>query len=224
MASLKLVDVTKVFGEGTNEVVALNRVNFESRQGELTLILGPSGSGKSTLLTIIGGLQSPTSGEVYVNGQLVDVKDVKSSDFFRLNQVGFVLQSHSLVPFLTVKKQFELADRVKKQNNLQTEQFNHYLQILGIDQLLDKYPNQLSGGQSQRVAIARAIYTNPDFILAAEPTAALDSDRVKKVGELFKQIAASEDKAVVIVTHDLRLEQFADHVYHIEDGAITQTK
>ena len=103
MASLKLVDVTKVFGEGTNEVVALNRVNFESRQGELTLILGPSGSGKSTLLTIIGGLQSPTSGEVYVNGQLVDVKDVKSSDFFRLNQVGFVLQSHSLVPFLTVK-------------------------------------------------------------------------------------------------------------------------
>ena len=158
MASLKLVDVTKVFGEGTNEVVALNRVNFESRQGELTLILGPSGSGKSTLLTIIGGLQSPTSGEVYVNGQLVDVKDVKSSDFFRLNQVGFVLQSHSLVPFLTVKKQFELADRVKK------------------------------------------------------------------VGELFKQIATAEDKAVVIVTHDLRLEQFADHVYHIEDGAITQTK
>lgn len=141
-----------------------------------------------------------------------------------MNQVGFVLQSHSLVPFLTVKKQFELADRVKKQNNLQTEQFNHYLQILGIDQLLDKYPNQLSGGQSQRVAIARAIYTNPDFILADEPTAALDSDRVKKVGELFKQIAASEDKAVVIVTHDLRLEQFADHVYHIEDGAITQTK
>ncbi|MCT3073073.1 ABC transporter ATP-binding protein [Leuconostoc citreum] len=224
MASLKLVDVTKVFGEGTNEVVALNRVNFESRQGELTLILGPSGSGKSTLLTIIGGLQSPTSGEVYVNGQLVDVKDVKSSDFFRLKQVGFVLQSHSLVPFLTVKKQFELADRVKKQNNLQTEQFNHYLQILGIDQLLDKYPNQLSGGQSQRVAIARAIYTNPDFILADEPTAALDSDRVKKVGELFKQIATAEDKAVVIVTHDLRLEQFADHVYHIEDGAITQTK
>ena len=107
---------------------------------------------------------------------------------------------------------------------MQTEQFNHYLQILGIDQLLDKYPNQLSGGQSQRVAIARAIYTNPDFILADEPTAALDSDRVKKVGELFKQIATAEDKAVVIVTHDLRLEQFADHVYHIEDGAIIQTK
>ena len=166
MASLKLVDVTKVFGEGTNEVVALNRVNFESRQGELTLIFGPSGSGKSTLLTIIGGLQSPTSGEVYVNGQLVDVKDVKSSDFFRLNQVGFVLQSHSLVPFLTVKKQFELADRVKKQNNLQTEQFNHYLQILGIDQLLDKYPNQLSGGQQQRVAIARALINNPKIVLS----------------------------------------------------------
>ena len=224
MQTLKLSHVSKIYGQDSNRVVALDDVSFEAKQGELTLILGPSGSGKSTLLTIIGGLQSPTSGRVLVNDQVIDVQKQQDSDAFRLNQVGFVLQSHSLVPFLTVQQQFDLVDHVKKSGNLAPAQFQHYLAVLGIDDLLNKYPSALSGGQAQRVAIARALYADPDFILADEPTAALDSDRVQKVGALFRQIAVEQQKAVVVVTHDLRLEQYADHIYTIEDGHIQQEK
>lgn len=224
MHTLKLSHVSKVYGQDSNRVVALNDVSFEAKQGELTLILGPSGSGKSTLLTIIGGLQSPTSGTVQVNERGINIQKTQDSDAFRLNQVGFVLQSHSLVPFLTVQQQFDLVRRVKKTDNLNEVNFKDYLHVLGIDQLLNKYPNELSGGQSQRVAIARALYTNPDFILADEPTAALDSARVQKVGALFQKIADDNQKSVVIVTHDLRLKQFADHIYTIEDGQIHQEK
>lgn len=224
MQTLKLSHVSKVYGQDSNRVVALDDVSFEAKQGELTLILGPSGSGKSTLLTIIGGLQSPTSGRVLVNDQVIDVQKQQDSDAFRLNQVGFVLQSHSLVPFLTVQQQFDLVDHVKKSGNLAPAQFQHYLAVLGIDDLLNKYPSALSGGQAQRVAIARALYADPDFILADEPTAALDSDRVQKVGALFRQIAVEQQKAVVVVTHDLRLKQYADHIYTIEDGHIQQEK
>ena len=224
MQTLKLSHVSKIYGQDSNRVVALDDVSFEAKQGELTLILGPSGSGKSTLLTIIGGLQSPTSGCVLVNDQVIDVQKQQDSDAFRLNQVGFVLQSHSLVPFLTVQQQFDLVDHVKKSGNLAPAQFQHYLAVLGIDDLLNKYPSALSGGQAQRVAIARALYADPDFILADEPTAALDSDRVQKVGALFRQIAVEQQKAVVVVTHDLRLKQYADHIYTIEDGHIQQEK
>lgn len=224
MQTLKLSHVSKIYGQDSNRVVALDDVSFEAKQGELTLILGPSGSGKSTLLTIIGGLQSPTSGRVLVNDQVIDVQKQQDSDAFRLNQVGFVLQSHSLVPFLTVQQQFDLVDHVKKSGNLAPAQFQHYLAVLGIDDLLNKYPSALSGGQAQRVAIARALYADPDFILADEPTAALDSDRVQKVGALFRQIAVEQQKAVVVVTHDLRLKQYADHIYTIEDGHIQQEK
>ena len=224
MQTLKLSHVSKIYGQDSNRVVALDDVSFEAKQGELTLILGPSGSGKSTLLTIIGGLQSPTFGRVLVNDQVIDVQKQQDSDAFRLNQVGFVLQSYSLVPFLTVQQQFDLVDHVKKSGNLAPAQFQHYLAVLGIDDLLNKYPSALSGGQAQRVAIARALYADPDFILADEPTAALDSDRVQKVGALFRQIAVEQQKAVVVVTHDLRLKQYADHIYTIEDGHIQQEK
>lgn len=224
MQTLKLSHVSKIYGQDSNRVVALDDVSFEAKQGELTLILGPSGSGKSTLLTIIGGLQSPTSGRVLVNDQVIDVQKQQDSDAFRLNQVGFVLQSYSLVPFLTVQQQFDLVDHVKKSGNLAPAQFQHYLAVLGIDDLLNKYPSALSGGQAQRVAIARALYADPDFILADEPTAALDTDRVQKVGALFRQIAVEQQKAVVVVTHDLRLKQYADHIYTIEDGHIQQEK
>lgn len=224
MQTLKVSHVSKVYGQESNRVLALDDVSFEAKQGELTLILGPSGSGKSTLLTIIGGLQSPTSGIVQVNDQTIDIQNQQASDTFRLNQVGFVLQSHSLVPFLTVQQQFDLVNHVKKSGNLTSAQFQQYLKVLGIDALLDKYLGELSGGQAQRVAIARALYADPAFILADEPTAALDSDRVQKVGALFQQIAAEQQKAVVVVTHDLRLKQFADHIYTIEDGHIQQEK
>ncbi|CAK1242064.1 ABC transporter ATP-binding protein [Fructobacillus fructosus] len=224
MQRLELKNVNKVFGSGTNRVQALSQVNFEAKAGELTLILGPSGSGKSTLLTILGGLQQPTSGEVLINGNRFDGKRGKAADDFRLKHIGFVLQSYSLVPYLTVAEQFQLVDKVKKAGNLTPKQFDNDLNRLGITSLLDKYPGELSGGQSQRVAIARALYANPDFILADEPTAALDSARVQEVGRLLKDIAEKEEKAVVVVTHDLRLKEEADRIYQLVDGKISLEK
>ncbi|WEV53926.1 ABC transporter ATP-binding protein [Leuconostocaceae bacterium ESL0723] len=224
METLTLKNVTKQFGHDTNQVTALDQVNFEARSGELTLILGPSGSGKSTLLTILGGLQTPTKGGVVINNQNINHLAGEAADDFRLKHIGFVLQSYNLVPYLTVRDQFKLVDKVKPAGNLDPKRFDQYLDRLGIRQLLNKFPNQLSGGQTQRVAIARALYTNPDFILADEPTAALDSHRVTEVGQLFKDIAVKEDKAVVVVTHDLRLKEYADRIYNLVDGKITLEK
>lgn len=224
MQKLELKNVSKVFGAGTNRVQALDHVNFEAKAGELTLILGPSGSGKSTLLTILGGLQQPTEGQVLINGKRFDNQKGKTADAFRLDHIGFVLQSYSLVPYLTVKEQFQLVDKVKKTGNLDIQRFQEDLKRLGIEKLLNKYPGELSGGQSQRVAIARALYANPDFILADEPTAALDSARVQEVAELFKNIAQKENKAVVVVTHDLRLRAEADRIYQLVDGQISLEK
>ncbi|MFC4761473.1 ABC transporter ATP-binding protein [Fructobacillus durionis] len=224
MQKLELKAVSKVFGAGTNRVQALNDVNFEAKAGELTLILGPSGSGKSTLLTILGGLQQPSEGQVIINGQRFDNQHGKAADAFRLNHIGFVLQSYSLVPYLMVEEQFRLVDKVKKTGNLPAQRFQEDIDRLGIGNLMKKYPGELSGGQSQRVAIARALYANPDFVLADEPTAALDSKRVQEVGQLFKDIAEKENKAVVVVTHDLRLREKADRIYQLVDGKISLEK
>lgn len=224
MQKLELKNVRKQFGHGLNQVTALDGIDFEARSGELTLILGPSGSGKSTMLTILGNLQKATDGEVLLNGQNFENLTQKQSDDFRLKRIGFVLQSYNLVPYLTVKEQFDLVNKVKPKGNLDKQTFEEYIDKLGIRPLMNKYPGQLSGGQNQRVAIARALYTNPDFILADEPTAALDSERVKVVGGLFKDIAKEQDKAVVIVTHDLRLKEDADRIYHLEDGKLSLEK
>ena len=176
------------------------------------------------MLTILGGLQEPTSGEVLINGQRFDGKRGRAADDFRLKHIGFVLQSYSLVPYLTVNDQFRLVDKVKKTGNLDSKDFREDIDRLGIGSLLNKFPKELSGGQSQRVAIARALYANPDFILADEPTAAVDSERVQKVGKLFKDIAEKEEKVVVIVTHDLRLREQADRIYQLVDGQISLEK
>lgn len=223
MNTLQLNNVSKTFGHGSNRVDALKNVNFKANTGEMTLILGPSGSGKSTLLTILGGLQKPTSGDVLINNHVTQNESNKESEKIRLNEIGFVLQSYNLVPYLTGKEQFELVDKVKHTNNVPTQEFDHILNLLGIQKLLNKYPNELSGGQAQRVAIARAIYANPAIILADEPTAALDSDRVIEVGKLLNNIAHQQNKAVVVVTHDLRLQDFADHIYDLIDGELNST-
>ena len=156
MGNLKLIDVTKLFGTGDSQVTALDHVNFTANSKELTLIVGPSGSGKSTLLTILGGLQAATSGQILLNGRDLNTLSKKQADNFRLSHIGFVLQSYSLVPYLTVQKQFELVKRIKPDNNLSAALFTQYLERLGITNLLSKFPDQLSGGQTQRVAIARA--------------------------------------------------------------------
>ena len=218
MAVIELKNVQKVYGTGAAEVQALKQIDFKANEGEVVLIMGPSGAGKSTFLTIAGSLQKPTSGQVYINGEDIANISAKQSNALRLNQIGFVLQAYNLVPFLTVKEQVELVDHVKKQGNLNQATMDKLLEQLGITGLVNKYPSELSGGQQQRAAIARALYANPKILLADEPTASLDSKNVDEVGQLFKNLAQNYQKAVILVTHDPRLEKYADHIYEMMDG------
>lgn len=224
MAVIELKDVNKVYGKGEAKVAALKDINFQANKGEVVLIMGPSGAGKSTFLTIAGSLQKPTSGEILINGRDISNFSAKQSGELRLNKIGFVLQAYNLVPFLTVKEQFTLIDKVKKQNNLSQDKLQGLLKQLGIEKLVNKYPNELSGGQQQRVAIATVLYANPDILLADEPTASLDTQNVEEVGQLFKDLAKKRDKAVILVTHDPRLEKYADHIYEMMDGLMTKKK
>lgn len=220
MSNLIFDSVTKIFGEGGSKYVALENINFEAESGQLILVVGPSGSGKTTFLTIAGGLQTPTNGDVKINDSTINSLSKKQQTKLRLEKIGFVLQSYNLVPFLTVEEQFKFVDKLKKQN-LTEQKLHELLSDLGLLELLKKYPNQLSGGQKQRVAIARALYTEPDYILADEPTAALDTDRSMKVIELLRDLAHKRNKIIIVVTHDLRLKDMADKVYQIIDGKMT---
>lgn len=221
MTAIELRNVEKYYGQGIARVHVLSDVNFKAELGKLNLVIGPSGSGKSTFLTIAGGLQQPSEGQVLIDGQEISALSGKQRDRLRLDKIGFVLQSYNLLPYLTVGDQFALVDRMRH-GNLSKEELGDLLKDLGIEKLIHKYPGELSGGQNQRVAIARALYTDPQIILADEPTAALDSDRVKVVGQLFSDLAVKHNKAVVVVTHDLRLREFADQVYTIVDGQMAK--
>ena len=220
MSNLIFDSVTKIFGKGSSKYVALENINFEAVSGQLILVVGPSGSGKTTFLTIAGGLQTPTNGDVKINDSTINSLSKKQQTKLRLEKIGFILQSYNLVPFLTVEEQFKFVDKLKKQN-LTEQKLHELLSDLGLLELLKKYPNQLSGGQKQRVAIARALYTDPDYILADEPTAALDTDRSMKVIELLRDLAHKRNKIIIVVTHDLRLKDMADKVYQIIDGKMT---
>ena len=220
MSNLIFDSVTKIFGEGGSKYVALENINFEAESGQLILVVGPSGSGKTTFLTIAGGLQTPTNGDVKINDSTINSLSKKQQTKLRLEKIGFILQSYNLVPFLTVEEQFKFVDKLKKQN-LTEQKLHELLSDLGLLELLKKYPNQLSGGQKQRVAIAIALYTDPDYILADEPTAALDTDRSMKVIELLRDLAHKRNKIIIVVTHDFRLKDMADKVYQIIDGKMT---
>lgn len=224
MSAIELKNISKSYGQGSAKVDALKDVNFEAKEGEVVLIEGPSGAGKSTFLTIAGALQKPTSGEVFIGGKDVTNYSPKQADALRLDKIGFVLQAYNLVPYLTVKEQFILVDKVKKSGNMSKERLDNLLNELGIMQLINKYPKELSGGQQQRVAIARALYADPAIILADEPTASLDSEKVEEVGKLFKSLAKQKEKAIILVTHDLRLNKYSDKIYEMLDGRLSLKK
>ena len=224
MSVIELKNISKSYGQGSAKVDALKDVNFEAKEGEVVLIEGPSGAGKSTFLTIAGALQKPTSGEVFIGGKDVTNYSPKQADALRLDKIGFVLQAYNLVPYLTVKEQFILVDKVKKSGNMSKERLDNLLNELGIMQLINKYPKELSGGQQQRVAIARALYADPAIILADEPTASLDSEKVEEVGQLFKSLAKQKEKAIILVTHDLRLNKYSDKIYEMLDGRLSLKK
>lgn len=221
MAILELKKVKKTFGTGHKKVEALLETDFQADRGELIAIIGPSGSGKSTLLTIIGGLLTPSNGEVIINGQNLSNLNEKLRSKVRLKEIGFVLQASNLVPFLTVTNQLKLLDKVKK-DNMTRKQLQELYENLGISELKNKYPADLSGGERQRVAIAKALYSNPTLILADEPTASLDSEKAFEVMELLRNETKSKNTITIVVTHDGRLIDYCDKVYKMVDGRLTE--
>jgi putative ABC transport system ATP-binding protein len=219
MATLEMKQVNKVFGSGHTKIEALKPTDFSANKNELIAVIGPSGSGKSTFLTIAGGLQTPTNGTVLINGTDITKLKEKQRSAIRLREIGFVLQASNLVPYLNVKQQLQLLDKVKK-DNLPIEKLQELYQTLGMEKLLNSFPADLSGGERQRVAIAKALYTNPSIILADEPTASLDSDRAFEVMEMLKELTVNNNKTTIVVTHDTRLIDYCNKVYKITDGRL----
>lgn len=222
MSAIEVKNVTKTFKDGDTTIEALKETNFSVEKGEFVAVIGPSGSGKSTFLTIIGGLQTPTEGEVRINNQAFSGKKEKERAKLRFDEIGFILQASNLVPFLTVKKQLELVDKVAKQKV--NKKGLELLEQLEVDSLENKYPEELSGGERQRVAIARALYNDPTIILADEPTASLDTEKAYEVVKILAKEAKEREKAIIMVTHDLRLVDYCDKVYLMNDGVLSEKK
>ncbi|MCT0449701.1 ABC transporter ATP-binding protein [Lactococcus lactis] len=220
MKAIELKNVKKSFKDGDETIEALKETNFSVDKGEFVAIIGPSGSGKSTLLTIAGGLQSPSSGEIWINGRALNEKKEKARAMVRFEEIGFILQASNLVPFLTVKKQLQLVDKVNKAK--ENRAGLDLLKRLGLEKLVDKYPEELSGGERQRVAIVRALYNDPTIILADEPTASLDTEKAYEVVKILAKEAKEKNKATIMVTHDLRLVDYCDKVYLMEDGRLSE--
>ena len=224
MNVLEFKNVTKSYKDGNNEIEALKETNFKIEEGQFIAIIGPSGSGKSTFLTLAGGLQTPSKGQIIINGKDYTNLSEKERAKLRFNDIGFVLQASNLVPFLTAKQQLELVDRINK-NNKQTIQDKHALfKELGIEYLENKLPKDLSGGERQRLAIARALYNDPAIILADEPTASLDSDRAFEVVDLLSKECREKNKSIIMVTQDNRMIEKCDHVYRMKDGILTKER
>ncbi|MEK4130266.1 ABC transporter ATP-binding protein [Solibacillus sp. FSL W8-0474] len=222
MTGLVLKNVTKSFKEGDSTVDALKNVSLSVNPGEFIAIIGPSGSGKSTLLSIAGALLQPSKGEVLVNNTNIGQMKEKELSSFRLTDIGFILQTSNLIPYLNVLDQLLLVCKMKGKVTTKEEKFaKALLKDLGLGQKLAKFPNELSGGERQRVAIARAFVNNSNVILADEPTASLDSNRAFEVVKQIRYEVKERNKAAVMVTHDERMLEFCDKVYRMEDGVLT---
>ena len=222
MTGLVLKNVTKSFKEGDSTVDALKNVSLTVNPGDFIAIIGPSGSGKSTLLSIAGALLQPTKGEVLVNGTDIGKMSEKNLSGFRLTDVGFILQTSNLIPYLNVLDQLLIVRKMSgKVTSKETDFAKTLLTELGLGDKLTKFPNELSGGERQRVAIARAFVNDSKIILADEPTASLDSNRAFEVVKQIRKEVKDRNKAAVMVTHDERMLEFCDKVYRMEDGVLS---
>ena len=195
-----------------NNDKALENINLEINKGEFVCLVGESGSGKSTLLSIISTLLKPTKGELFFEN--LNYKNIKDIDNFRKTNIGFIFQFHYLINYLTVKENIKLANEKATENEI-----HNLLKILRIDNLSNKYPNEISGGQRQRVAIARALINKPKVIIADEPTGNLDSKNSLNVFEIFKKLS-QEQVTIIVATHDKNLAQIANKIYEVKDGKI----
>lgn len=217
----RLVGIGKIYGAGENAVTALAEATLDIRAGEVTLIEGPSRSGKTTLISILGLLLTPTTGEVWVEGKNVTGLGERALPGLRARNFGFVFQGFNLFPALTALENVAMAIQMKDPKAKRPkDEAKRLLEIVGLGPRMHHLPADLSGGQKQRVAIARALGGNPPILVGDEPTAALDTKTALSVMELLRELATTAGRAVVVVTHDPRLERFADRVVRVEDGLI----
>lgn len=221
MNILEVKNLSKIYGKGDTLVKAVDDVSFTVEQGEFVAIIGPSGSGKSTLLHIIGGVDTPTTGNVIIDG--TDITKLKESplSIFRRRQIGLVYQFYNLIPILTVEENLTLPLLLdgRKPNK---EQIDYLVSNLGLGDRLKHLPNQLSGGQQQRVSIGRVLANNPALLLADEPTGNLDSENSKEIVALLRKFNREHNQTVIMITHDERIAQSADRIIAIEDGKIVK--
>ena len=218
---IEMNQVTKTYGEGKMKVVALHETNFQLNAGEFVAIVGPSGSGKTTFLTTLGQLQEASSGKILVKGKETGSLTEKEKTDLRFREFGFILQASNLIPFLTVKEQLDLIDRLDKGKNSKSDR-KELFDLLDLEKVKDHYPKALSGGERQRAAIARALYNNPSIVLADEPTASLDTERAYQVTEMLAAIAHKQGRGVVMITHDTRLLDKVDRIYVMNDGHLVE--
>jgi putative ABC transport system ATP-binding protein len=224
MEVVRIERLTKVYGSGHTAVDALREADLTVHRGELVAVLGPSGSGKTTLLTSIAGIVEPTSGRVRIGGTQVYDNGWKVRDLrrFRREHLGFIFQSHNLIPFLNARENVLVSLQINGVTGPKASGIAQgLLDYLGVGERRRHLPEQLSGGEQQRVAIARALANAPQVILADEPTAALDTERGMSVMALFRQVAREKGSAVICVTHDRRMIEGFDHIYLVSDGRVT---
>lgn len=221
MEILRVENLTKVYGKGENEVRALDGVSFSVEKGELVAIIGPSGSGKSTLLHILGAVDEPSSGKVFMDGKDVFKQNEEQLAIFRRRQVGLVYQFYNLIPVLDVVENITLPVQLDGRK-VNRERLREMVALLGLHGREKHLPNQLSGGQQQRVSIGRALMNSPSVVLADEPTGNLDSKNSQEIMELLKKSNKKYNQTLIMITHDENIALQADRIIAIEDGHITR--
>lgn len=219
MEILKVENLRKEYGEGNSKVIALDGVNLEIERGEFVAIVGPSGSGKSTLLHIIGGVDNPDDGKVYIDGNDISKYSSKELAYFRRRKVGLIYQFYNLIQNLTVRHNIELPLKLDKRK-INQDEFSDIVKKLGIESKLDSFPSELSGGQQQRVAIARSLIYSPSIILADEPTGNLDRKNSNEIIEIFKYFNKTLKQTIILITHDEDIALQANRIVTIVDGKI----
>ena len=219
MEILKVENLTKIYGKDDNKVIALDNISFSVEKGEFVAIVGASGSGKSTLLHLIGGVDRPTSGKVFIDGKdIYNFNDDKLA-IFRRRQVGLIYQFYNLIPILNVEENITLPLSLDNRE-VNKEKLRELLQLLGLENRKSHLPNELSGGQQQRTSIGRALITNPTIILADEPTGNLDSKASDEIVELLKKSNKDYKQTIIMITHNMEIAKCADRIIKIEDGKI----
>ena len=219
MEILRVDNLTKIYGKDTTKVVALDHVSFTVEKGEFVAIVGASGSGKSTLLHLIGGVDRPTSGKVYIDGKDIFKFNDDKLAIFRRRQVGLIYQFYNLIPILNVEENITLPLALDNRE-VDKERLASLLKLLGLENRKNHLPNELSGGQQQRTSIGRAIITNPTIILADEPTGNLDSKSSDEIVALLKKSNKELNQTIIMITHNMEIAKVADRIIKIEDGKI----